>query len=236
MGRHLALSEKLASVGTLAAGVSHEINNPIGVIKNKVKILRYRVEDGDEQTQLLNELDVVDKHVNRIAKITDGLLQFSRERPFELQPLDLASLLREAADLVRVPFRAAEVELRVTPAVPAGVVVNGSGNHLLQVLINILLNAKDASEAGSIVALSCSHAGQEVLIEVLDYGQGIESELLEKVFDPFFTTKDVDKGTGLGLAISHGIVARHHGRIEVESEIGRGTCFRIALPGRNSEV
>lgn len=236
MGRHLALSEKLASVGTLAAGVSHEINNPIGVIKNKVKILRYRVEDGDEQTQLLSELDVVDKHVNRIAKITDGLLQFSRERPFELQPLDLTSLLREAADLVRVPFQAADVELRVAPMVPAGVVVNGSGNHLLQVLINILLNAKDASEAGSIVALSCSHVGQEVLLEVLDYGQGIESELLEKVFDPFFTTKDVDKGTGLGLAISHGIVARHHGRIEVESEVGRGTCFRIALPGRIAKV
>lgn len=236
MGRHLALSEKLASVGTLAAGVSHEINNPIGVIKNKVKILRYRVEDGDDQTQLLGELDVVDKHVNRIAKITDGLLQFSRERPFELRPLDLASSLREAADLVRVPFQTAEVELRVAAMLPAGVVVNGSINHLLQVLINILLNAKDASPAHSIVELSCSHVGQEVLIEVRDHGQGIEPELLEKVFDPFFTTKDVDKGTGLGLAISHGIVARHRGRIEVESEMGRGTCFRIVLPGGMSEV
>jgi signal transduction histidine kinase len=179
---------------------------------------------------------VVDKHVNRIAKITDGLLQFSRERPFELRPLDLASLLREAADLVRVPFQTAEVELRVAAAVLTGVVVNGSSNHLLQVLINILLNAKDASPAHSIVELSCSHVGQEVLLEVRDHGQGIEPELLEQVFDPFFTTKDVDKGTGLGLAISHGIVSRHHGRIEVESEVGRGTCFRIVLPGRMSEV
>jgi signal transduction histidine kinase len=236
MGRHLALSEKLASVGTLAAGVSHEINNPIGVIKNKVKILRYRVEDGDDQTKLLRELDVVDKHVNRIAKITDGLLQFSRERPFELRPLDLASLLREAADLVRVPFQTAGVKLRVAAAVPADVVVNGSSNHLLQVLINILLNAKDASVANSLVELSCSHVGHEVRLEVRDHGQGIEPELLEKVFDPFFTTKDVDKGTGLGLAISHGIVERHHGRIEVESEVDRGTCFRIVLPGRMPEV
>lgn len=236
MGRHLAMSEKLASVGTLAAGVSHEINNPIGVIKNKVKILRYRVEDGDEQPKLLSELDVVDKHVKRIAKITDGLLQFSRERPFELRPLDLASLLREAADLVRVPFGAADVELRVEAAVPDDVEVRGSSNHLLQVLINILLNAKDASPARSVVELSCSLVGREVVLEVRDHGQGIEPELLEKVFDPFFTTKDVDKGTGLGLAISHGIVERHHGRIDVESEVGRGTKFRIVLPARLTDA
>lgn len=230
LGRHLALSEKLASVGTLAAGVSHEINNPIGVIKNKVKILRYRVEDGDEKGKLLGELDVVDKHVNRIAKITDGLLQFSRETPFELRLLDIGSLLREAADLVRVPYQTAQVELRVETTVPADVVVKGSTNHLLQVLINILLNAKDASTEGSLVELSCSHTGLEMVLQVRDHGQGIEPELLEKVFDPFFTTKDVDKGTGLGLAISHGIVERHHGRIEVESELERGTCFRIVLP------
>jgi len=234
LGRHLALSEKLASVGTLAAGVSHEINNPIGVIKNKVKILRYRVEDGDERDTLLGELDVVDKHVKRIAKITDGLLQFSRETPFELRPLDIQSLLREAADLVRVPYQAAEVELRIEVAVPPAAVVLGSSNHLLQVLINILLNAKDASPGGAIVELSGSFDGHEVILQVRDHGQGIEPELLEKVFDPFFTTKDVDKGTGLGLAISHGIVERHHGRIEVESEVDRGTVFRIALPAKAS--
>lgn len=232
LGRHLALSEKLASVGTLAAGVSHEINNPIGVIKNKVQILRYRIEDGDQQDKLLSELDVVDKHVKRIAKITDGLLQFSRDTPFELRPLDLGSLLREAADLVRVPYQTAGVDLKLEAAVPADVLVRGSSNHLLQVLINILLNAKDASIAGSIVELSCGLTGHEVVLLVRDHGQGIDPALLEKVFDPFFTTKDVDKGTGLGLAISHGIVERHNGRIEIESEVDLGTCFRIVLPGQ----
>jgi signal transduction histidine kinase len=230
LGRHLALSEKLASVGTLAAGVSHEINNPIGVIKNKVQILRYRVEDGDGKDKLLSELDVVDKHTRRISKITDGLLQFSRETPFELRPLNLRKLLREAEDLVRVPFRQAEVELKLDDRVPADVVVRGSTNHLLQVLINILLNAKDASARHGVVELTCSLRGHEVALEVRDHGSGIEPDVLEKVFDPFFTTKDVDKGTGLGLAISHGIVERHHGRIEVESELGRGTCFSILLP------
>lgn len=230
LGRHLALSEKLASVGTLAAGVSHEINNPIGVIRAKVQILRYRIEDSDPAEKLLAELDVIDKHARRIGQITAGLLQFSRETPFELRDVDPAQLVREAADLVRVPFQAAGVELQVGEVPPGIGSVRGSPNHLLQVLINILLNAKDASPRGSVVALGCEHRGKEVAFDVRDHGVGIPVAHLEKVFDPFFTTKDVDKGTGLGLAISHGIVERHQGRIEVESEVDRGTLFRIVLP------
>ena len=232
LGRHLALSEKLASVGTLAAGVSHEINNPIGVIKGPDP--RYRVQDGDDQTQLLAELDVVDKHTRRIAQITDGLLQFSRETPFAMQRLDVPSLLREAEDLVRVPFRQAEVELGVATSLPERTVVSGSSNHLLQVLINILLNAKDASRAGDRVDVSAEVRGREVAVEIRDRGQGIEAELLEKIFDPFFTTKDVDKGTAWARDQPR-IVERHEGRIEVKSERGRGTCFSILLPASQSD-
>ena len=235
LGRRLAFSEKLASVGTLAAGVSHEINNPIGVIKNKVQILRYRVEDDDGKETLLAELDVVDKHTRRIAQITDCLLQFSRETPFELRELELAELVRVAEDLVRVPFRQAEVELKVQLDVPVALAVEGSTNHLLQVLINILLNAKDASRQGGTVELRASLRGGDVALDIRDFGEGIEPELIEKIFDPFFTTKDVDKGTGLGLAISHGIVERHSGRIEVDSEVGHGTCFSILLPVRATD-
>jgi len=231
LGRGLALSEKLASIGTLAAGVSHEINNPIGVIANKVQILRYRLHDGDSPDKLLAELDVIDKHARRVAQITAGLLQFSREAPFELRPLDLPQLLREAADLVRVPFRHAEVELACEPRpLPEAAVALGSANHLLQVLINILLNAKDASARGGRVELACELRGGEAILRIRDFGAGIAPEHLPKIFDPFFTTKDVDKGTGLGLAISHGIVERHRGRIEVDSEGGQGTIFRVCLP------
>jgi signal transduction histidine kinase len=236
LGRHLALSEKLASVGTLAAGVSHEINNPMSVITGKVQILRYRVQDGDRTDKLLAELDVIEKHAKRVTQITAGLLQFSRESPFELRPVDVALLLREAADLVRVPFRAAQVELQCEPRpLPAGFELRGSANHLLQVLINMLLNAKDASPERSVVTLDAQAADGELVLRVRDHGSGIAAEHLPKIFDPFFTTKDVDRGTGLGLAISHGIVERHHGRIEVDSELGRGTTFRIVLPLARTE-
>src|SRR5690606_36236448 len=124
----------------------------------------------------------------------------------------------------------AGVELVCEAPPLAGARVDGSANHLLQVLINILLNAKDASPRGSAVELRLDRTEHEVVVTVRDRGVGIPPEILDKVFDPFFTTKDVDKGTGLGLAISHGIVERHRGRIEVESEAGQGTMFRVVLP------
>src|SRR5262249_25553403 len=121
LGRHLALSEKLASVGTLAAGVSHEINNPVGVISNKVQVLRYRIRDGDDRDKLLAELDVIEKHARRIGQITAGLLTFSRETPFAKVAVEVGALVREAADLVRVPFRAAGVALEIDQGAPAAV-------------------------------------------------------------------------------------------------------------------
>ncbi|MBL8750277.1 MAG: hypothetical protein JNK78_14010 [Planctomycetes bacterium] len=232
LGRHFAVSEKLASVGTLAAGVSHEINNPIGVIANKVQILRYRIADRDAPEALFAELDVIEKHTRRVAQITAGLLAFARETAFERKAVDLAVLCREAADLVRVPFKAADVDLACREIAPNEAVVEGSANHLLQVLINILLNAKDASPRGSGVEMWIDRGPGEVVVSIRDHGAGIRPEHLAKVFDPFFTTKEVDKGTGLGLAISHGIVERHRGRLEVESEFGRGATFRIVLPMR----
>jgi two-component system, NtrC family, sensor kinase len=112
--------------------------------------------------------------------------------------------------------------------------VRGSSNHLLQVLINILLNAKDASVPGSVVRMESGIEEEAFVVRITDHGSGMPAELLAKVFDPFFTTKDVDKGTGLGLAISHGIVERHRGRIEIESEVGVGTTFRVLLPMRRA--
>jgi signal transduction histidine kinase len=225
----LGQSEKLASVGTLAAGVAHEINNPVGVIRNKAEILRYRIGDGDAPEALLGELDTIQKHTDRIGAITKGLLTFSKEAPFELRPLDLNRLAKEAADLVESPYHERRVNLHMrTTQWPLWVL--GSENHLLQVLVNILLNARDASEPKSNVLVTVS--GEEGLasLRIQDSGCGIPEEHLAKIFDPFFTTKDVDRGTGLGLAISHGIVERHQGTITVRSRVGEGTVFQVDLP------
>jgi two-component system NtrC family sensor kinase len=229
LGRQLVLSEKLAAVGTLAAGVSHEINNPVGVIQNKVDVLRYRIADGDPPERLLPELAAIEKHVRRIGVITAGLLAFAREAPFELRALDLDALVEEGIDLVRVPLQSAglRLQLELDPARPR---IRGSANHLLQVLVNILLNAKDASPPGARVWVRTESRDGEVAVVIRDEGVGIPAANLEKIFDPFFTTKDVDRGTGLGLAISHGIVERHGGRILVESTPGSGSTFTVLVP------
>jgi two-component system NtrC family sensor kinase len=117
---------------------------------------------------------------------------------------------------------------------PARPQVLGSANHLLQVLVNLELNARDASSPGSTVTVATEQRPDGAVVRVEDRGTGIRPEHLPKIFDPFFTTKDVDKGTGLGLAISHGIVELHRGRIDVETEWGRGTRFTVVLPGRVS--
>ena len=229
LARQLGQSEKLASIGTLAAGVSHEINNPVAVIQSKVQILRYRIADGDPGDVLLKELEVIEKHTQRIAQITKGLLTFSKEAPLAFVPLAVNPLVEEAIDLVRVPFQQAgqgvEAELDATD--PR---IQGSANHLLQVFVNILLNARDASPSGSVLRVRTRAGEGRVTVTFADQGAGIAPENLAKIFDPFFTTKDVDKGTGLGLAITHGIVQNHRGTIEVESDVGRGTTFHVHLP------
>jgi signal transduction histidine kinase len=229
LDRQLAHSEKLASIGNLAAGVAHEINNPIAVIQNKVQILRYRIADGEPGGVLLDDLATVEKHVGRIRSITEGLLTFSRETPFALVPLELNPLVRECAELVSVPFRSASVMLE-TVLDPSQPRVVGSANHLLQVLVNVALNAKDASAEGARVTITTLRQGGYAGVRIRDRGTGIPPEHLSKIFDPFFTTKDVDRGTGLGLAISHGIIERHRGRIEVESRPGEGACFTVWVP------
>jgi signal transduction histidine kinase len=229
LSRQLAMSEKLAAIGTLAAGVSHEINNPVAVIQSKVDVLRYRIADRDPPEALLAELGAIEKHGRRIGAITAGLLAFARETPFELRPLGLNAVVEEGIDLVRLPYQRAGllIEQELDPSAPR---IAGSQNHLLQVLVNVLLNARDASRSGGRVWIRTQADGPEVRLSIRDEGEGIQPQHLAKIFDPFFTTKDVDRGTGLGLAISHGIVERHGGRIEVESRPGAGSTFTIVLP------
>jgi signal transduction histidine kinase len=238
----LLTSARLAAVGQLAAGIAHEINNPLAYIGANLRALREQwtqlaasFRDGAaEKPDLdalfdegLTMLDESLEGVDRTATIVRDVRVFSHggsERRERLDPNDLLEhALRVAEPHVR---RRARVE-RGYGQVPA---VEGSRRELEQVLLNLLINAAQAIEGGGVVRVSTAVHGREVEIAVADTGCGIPGELLERIFDPFFTTKPAGEGTGLGLSISHEIVRRHGGRILVDSDVGRGTEVRIRLP------
>lgn len=244
MDRQLGQSEKLASLGTLAAGVSHEINNPVGVIQNKVQVLRYRIRDGEPEQTWLGELDAIDRHAGRIASITQGLLTYSKDTGFKFAPIDPVATAEEALELVEVHAQRKAVGLVRTGMGGVGS-VQGSHNHLLQVMVNVLMNAVDASPGGGRVTLDLAQVDgidgrPQVRVRIHDQGPGIPEEDRERVFDPFFSTKDVGKGTGLGLFVSHGIVQKHGGTIRIaESEElpngSVGAMFEVLLPVSGSD-
>jgi two-component system NtrC family sensor kinase len=238
----LLTSARLAAVGQLAAGIAHEINNPLAYIGANLRALReqwtelarsFRAGEAEKPDldALFDEgiamLDESLEGVDRTATIVRDVRVFSHggsERRERLAPNDLLErALRVAEPHVR---RRARVE-RAYGDVPE---VEGSRRELEQVLLNLLINAAQAIDGGGVVRVSTAFHGGEVEFAVADTGCGIPGELLERIFDPFFTTKPAGEGTGLGLSISHEIVRRHGGRILVDSDVGRGTEVRIRLP------
>jgi two-component system NtrC family sensor kinase len=233
--RQIYQSDKLAAVGQLAAGVAHEINNPLTGVLTYASFLRKRVEDRPE---LKDDLDVIVRETKRCRQIVKGLLDFARPMPPEKQVCDLAEIVERAIQIVQVQLTAHRVELRrqIRPDLPR---VTVDANQIQQVLVNLLLNANDAigDDGGTITLVAervpdadgSRERARQIEVRVSDSGSGIPPENLEKIFDPFFSTKG-RKGTGLGLAVVWGIIEKHGGRIEVQSEVGKGTTFRILLP------
>jgi len=227
----LVRSEKLISLGTLTAGIAHEINNPVGVILARLGVLE--MEAGESiPRELSADIEVLRKHALRIAAITRDLLAFSKEHPLQFSATDVHAVIRNAASLAEASLRAAGIGLKLDlGARPA--VVSGSENHLEQVFVNLFANARDAMPGGGTLTVSTraeEKGGGGLVIDVTDVGTGIARSDIDRIFDPFFTTKPVGKGTGLGLSISHGIVDKHRGTISATSEPGRGTTFTIRLP------
>ncbi len=224
----LVQSKKMASLGTLTSGVAHELNNPLNNISTSVQILLEELEDGDReyQRQLLSDTET---QIERARDIVKALLEFSRERSFSLQRVHFKDLVEQTIQLIKseVP---ANVELRVD--VPDGIEAEIDPRRIQQVMINLILNGIQAMEDGGVLDIKAfeTRSGEEFCFTVGDTGKGIAPEDLPKIFDPFFTTKDVGKGSGLGLSVSHGIIEQHGGRIEVESEQGKGTTFSVYLP------
>jgi len=238
-----ARSEKLASVGLLAAGIAHELNNPLTGVLTFAHLVRNELEDGSPQAE---DLDLVIQETKRCAAIIRRLLDFAREKTPEKSYADVNRLIEECAQLVNQSAQLADIaiETRLAQDLPP---VWMDADLIKQVIMNMLVNAQHAIGRdgaifiGTRLAGDCRGAAREgagspmVEITIRDDGCGIEEENLHRIFDPFFTTKGVGKGTGLGLSVSHGTIAAHQGTIEVESKVGEGTEFRICLPINSKE-
>jgi two-component system NtrC family sensor kinase len=224
----LMQAEKLASLGRLASGVAHEINSPLNGVLALSHLLMRRLKD---QPDLQKELEIIVKEATRVSAIVRGLLDFSRESKPQKRPCNVNQLILHTLSLVegQAVFQNIRIVRNLGSEVP---ILLLDGNQIQQVFMNILLNAADAMANRGTLTITSSHGPGDAFVQVkfTDTGCGIPEENLNKVFDPFFTTKADKKGTGLGLAVSYGIIDRHRGRIEVQSEVGRGTTAAIYLP------
>jgi signal transduction histidine kinase len=262
----LMQSEKMASIGQLAAGVAHEINNPIGYVYSNLGTLEKYVQDAfgmieqyeqaeesisdpdvktslkaakkkldldfmrDDLAALMNESR---DGITRVKNIVQNLKDFSHvDTADKWHFSDLHRGLDSTLNIVHNELKYKADVIRQYGELPE---VECLSSQLNQVFMNLLVNAAHAIEKRGTITIRTGHEGEEVWVEVADTGKGIAPEYLQKIFDPFFTTKPVGKGTGLGLSLSYGIVQKHHGRIEVQSELGKGATFRVWLPVRQPQ-
>jgi two-component system NtrC family sensor kinase len=219
--------QRLASLGQLAAGVAHEINNPLTGVLTFAHLLRQR-ENMDEQEQ--EDLDLIINETTRVGEIVSRLLDFAREKPSVKQPLSINDVIRRTMQLIRSQKKLERIAIKedLHEDLPR---VNGDKGQLEQVLLNLSLNACEAMPDGGTLTVSTAAHDGNVLVKVTDTGCGIKKEHLDRIFEPFFSTRPVGQGTGLGLSVSYGIVQQHGGSLEVDSREGEGTTFTMVLPG-----
>jgi signal transduction histidine kinase len=222
-------SEKLAVIGQIAAGVAHEIGNPLTSISSLVQILQRKSQDSFMNEQFVN----IKENIDRITKIVRELVDFSRPPSYETSVQDVTDIIKTALGIVKYDKRVRKVnfETDLKNTMPN---VNIAADQLLQVFVNILINALDAIDGNGLIMVKSNYDSKNIYIELSDDGCGIDETILEKIFDPFFTTKEVGKGTGLGLSVSYGIIKRFNGEIKVKSKLNEGSTFTIVLPIHNN--
>jgi len=232
---HALHTEKMASIGKMAAVLAHEINNPLSGILTYAKLLRKWIssEDGGKsrRTDICDSLDLIAAESRRCGDLVKNLLTFSRTTPMNLQPTNLNHVLAQALRLVQHQLDLANVQVQARPEQDLPDVIC-DGAQIEQVLLALIMNALDAMPQGGNLWLTTTLDRDEEIarIVVRDDGTGISPEILPRLFEPFLTTKETGKGVGLGLAIARSILERHNGNIEVQSELGRGTTFTLTLP------
>jgi signal transduction histidine kinase len=224
--RELARSERLSSLGQMAAGLAHEIRNPLGSIQGVAELLGDDAPAGSKKRELF---DVLRKESKRLGTVVDDFLTFARPRPLALAPVDVATIVARSVSQMQIDAaaRSIAIDTRMEPGLPP---VEADGEQIHQVFLNLLLNAIAASPDHGRIEVSAisrdSHSS--VAVTVQDWGAGIPADALSRVFDPFFTTRE--SGTGLGLSISHTIVSDHGGSIDIDSAPGRGCAVTVTLP------
>jgi len=219
-------TEKLTSLGLLAAGVAHEVNTPLAVISNYIQMLAKQIPVDDPRQKTIERIV---KQTFRASEIVNNLLNFSRTGGAAPVEVDLNSVLEETLTLVQHPFKTAQVNVVRNYAEKLPPVL-GSTTRLQQVFLNLFMNARDAMPSGGMLEVRTGAHNGSVEIEVSDTGAGIPPEHIHRIFDPFFTTKATGRGTGLGLSVSYGIIKEHAGKVDVRSTPGKGTSFRLEFP------
>src|SRR5258707_147829 len=226
MEEQMSQTEKLTSLGLLAAGVGHEVKTPLAVISNYIPMLAKQMTE-DEPRQ--STIEKIVKQTFRASEIVNNLLNFSRTGAAEAADIDVNRVVEETLSLVAHPLKASQIQVvkQLSEPLPA---VRGSANKLQQVFLNLFLNARDAMPSrGMLEVRTAAHNGS-VEIEVADTGAGIPREHIHRILDPFFITKASGRGTGLGLSVSYGIIKEHAGKIDVRSTPGKGTSFHVEFP------
>lgn len=228
MEEQIRRQERLATVGSLAAGIAHEIRNPLASLSGSIQMLQGELELQGDHKHLM---DIVLRETDRLNTIITEFLDYARPRSNQMEQISLASLLEETITLFR-NSREFRSDIDIICDIPSAIAVTGDSRRLRQVFWNLLINAAQAIHKGGTITISTASGvgfdGDEVAIRILDSGMGIDVEHLEHIFDPFFTTKPA--GTGLGLAIAYRIIEDHNGTIDVKSELGKGTAVVIRLP------
>src|SRR5271166_2263344 len=232
MEEQMSQTEKLTSLGLLAAGVAHEVNTPLAVISNYIQMLAKQMPDGDPRQAIIEKIV---KQTFRASEIVNNLLNFSRTGAGEAVDIDVNRVVEETLSLVSHPLKTSQIQVvkHLGETLPA---VRGSANKLQQVFLNLFLNARDAMPGGGLLEVRTGAHNGSVEIEIVDTGAGIPREHIHRIFDPFFTTKASGRGTGLGLSVTYGIIKEHAGKIDVRSTPGKGTSFHVEFPAVRKAV
>ena len=234
LNEQLIQSDKMAALGKMAAGIAHEINNPLAVIGEKAGwmqdlLLDEKFQESENLKEYVTSIDKIEEHVERARKVTHNMLGFARRMEHRLDDVDINRVLSQTIELLQNHAQINNIEISrdFQPNLP---IIASDQSQLQQVFLNLMNNAIDAIEKDGLIEVNTRKEGSHVVIGVKDNGPGIPDKHLTKIFDPFFTTKEVGKGTGLGLSVSYNIIEKLGGLITVESKLSEGTHFCVKLP------